>query len=96
MWPADVAQWVSARPDEFGKTEGVTEEEGNEGNEQRLDRKQSSSQNLMHDLRKDAVQNVTRTTSEESRELQSTPGCFHEYFVIIFTCSFALEPKKCV
>lgn len=67
MWPADVAQWVLARPDEFGKTEGVTEEEGKEGNEQRLDRKQSSSQNLMYDLRKDPVQNVTRTTLEESR-----------------------------
>lgn len=53
----------------------MTEEEGKEGNEQRLDRKQSSSQNLMH-LRKDPVQNVTRTTLEESRELQSTPGCF--------------------
>lgn len=45
MWPADVAQWVLARQEEFRKEEGVTEEEWKEGNEQQLDRKQSSRQN---------------------------------------------------
>lgn len=33
-WPADVAQWVLVRQDEFREAEGVTEEERKEGNEQ--------------------------------------------------------------